>query len=153
MTNNDSRLTHLRKLADTMDSAYRIPGIGMRVGADGILGLIPGVGDFFGLLVSSYFILVAAQMRVPRAVLARMFVNVAIDSAVGAIPVLGDLFDFVWKANRKNLALLEGTVGNPQTAKKESILFLICLGLIMIVTLALIVAAIVWLLRTVLGSL
>lgn len=144
MANQVEKLTHLRKLADTMDSAFEIPGLRMRIGLDGIVGLIPGIGDVFGLAVSAYFILVAAQLQVPAPVLARMFVNVAVDSAIGSIPFFGDIFDFAWKSNRKNLALLEQSVLDPRTTKKNSILFLAGIGIVLLAALVLVMIAVGW---------
>lgn len=152
MSANHPTVHHLRKVADAMDSAVAIPGTNYRVGADGIIGLIPGVGDVFGLVVSSYFILVSASLRIPKTVLARMFVNVAIDSAIGAIPFVGDVFDFVWKSNRRNLALLEAALSTPQAAKKNSLLFLISLGIIMIAGLIGVIALIAWLLSLIISA-
>lgn len=146
MSSNHPTVKHLRKVADAMDSAVAIPGTKYRIGADGIVGLIPGVGDVFGLVVSSYFILISASLQIPKTVLVRMFVNVAIDSAIGAIPLVGDLFDFVWKSNRKNLALLEEALSAPQAAQKNSLVFLISIAIVMLAGLVGVIALIAWLL-------
>lgn len=152
MSSNHPTVNHLRKVADAMDSAVAIPGTNYRVGADGIIGLIPGVGDVFGLVVSSYFILLSAQLRIPKPVLVRMFVNVAIDAAIGAIPFVGDLFDFVWKSNRKNLALLEKALSAPQVAQKNSVVFLIAMVVVMIAGLIGLIALIAWIITMVIGA-
>ena len=102
-----SHVQRARLLATLLDNAVRIPGLGVRVGLDPLLGLIPGVGDFVGAGVSGYIIVLAARAGASPAVLARMVGNVAIDALAGAVPVLGDLADFGWKANAKNVALLE----------------------------------------------
>jgi Domain of unknown function (DUF4112) len=81
---------------------------------DPILGLLlPGAGDAIGALLSLYIVGIAIRRRVPAAAIARMLLNIGIDTAVGAVPVLGDLFDFAWKANRKNLALLRARPSRP----------------------------------------
>lgn len=134
-----------------MDSAFRIPGTQFRIGLDGIIGLIPGVGDFFGLVVSFYFIFVATRMGLPNPIVGRMLVNVAIDSAVGAIPVLGDLFDFGWKSNRKNLALVERCLSDPQSTRSQSLLFLGTLVFGILTALALIIYGLVQLLSMIFG--
>ncbi|MGE0525979.1 MAG: DUF4112 domain-containing protein [Bdellovibrionales bacterium] len=121
------RFQRIQALAQVMDELIPIPGTRYRVGLDGLIGLIPGVGDIFGFIVSTYFILLAAQMKVSKVVIIRMFVNLAIDVAVGLIPFVGDLTDFVWKANRKNLKLLEVSLADPRRAKRSSAGFLILL--------------------------
>ena len=95
----------VRRLADWMDEAIRIGPIS--VGIDGILGLIPGFGDLLSSFVSFYIVYQASLAGAPRALLARMMSNIAIDTMLGAVPFLGDLFDFVWKANTKNVRLLD----------------------------------------------
>src|SRR6476646_12005369 len=89
-----SGVTRARGLARLLDDLIRIPGTNIGIGLDPIIGLIPGVGDMLGGLMSSYILLVAAREGVPASVLARMLGNIAVDSLVGVIPVLGDLFDF-----------------------------------------------------------
>jgi len=97
----------LKYLAKWMDNAFVVPGLGWRFGLDPIIGLIPVVGDLATTLISLYIIAAAAQMQVPRSTLARMGLNIAIDSVAGAIPLVGNLFDFAWKANALNMQLLE----------------------------------------------
>jgi hypothetical protein len=97
----------LRRLAALFDSAFRIPGTRVRFGLDPILGLVPGVGDMASPVLALLLIWHATRQRVPKPVLARMVVNAVVDAGVGAIPVVGDAFDFVWKANDWNLSLLE----------------------------------------------
>jgi len=100
-------LDALRRWARIFDSAFRIPGTGITFGLDPILGLIPGLGDVASPVFSLFFLWHGLRLGVPKVVLARMFFNVLIDAAVGAIPLVGDFFDFGWKANTWNLALLE----------------------------------------------
>ncbi len=100
------RLQRLRRLSRLLDSAIPLPG-GYRIGLDGIIGLIPGVGDIAGGAASSYIIIEAARLGASTATLLHMAFNVLFESVIGLIPFVGDLFDFVWKANEKNLALLE----------------------------------------------
>lgn len=100
------KLEQLHRLADTMDSLFRIPGTSIRVGLDSIVGLIPGIGDALALAPAGYIIANAAQMGVPRRTLMRMAANVGIDALIGSIPLVGDLFDIGWKGNRRNVALL-----------------------------------------------
>ena len=111
----------VRALARLLDAAVGIPGTKFRVGLDALIGLVPGVGDLAGAAMSGYIILSAARLGAPKPVLFRMILNVAIDSVVGSIPVLGDLFDAGWRANTRNTALLDRHLESPVQAKKTSI--------------------------------
>jgi len=105
-TQAGDELSRLRHLAELLDSAIPLPG-GYRIGLDGLIGLIPGVGDAVGACAGAYIVVRAAQLGASTATLVRMIWNVILETLVGAVPVLGDLFDFVWKANNRNVALLE----------------------------------------------
>jgi hypothetical protein len=94
-------------MAELLDSAFTVPGTSYRIGLDPILGLIPALGDLISPLFTIGVLLQARELGVPKVVQARMLINVAIDTVVGLVPVFGDLFDFAWKANNKNFALLE----------------------------------------------
>ena len=97
----------LRRWAVLLDSAFRVPGTRFRFGLDAILGLIPGLGDITTPTFSALILLHAVRMRLPLVVQARMVLNAALDMLLGLVPVLGDLADIGWKANLRNLALLE----------------------------------------------
>jgi hypothetical protein len=97
-----------------MDMAFRLPGTGIRIGWDSIIGLIPGVGDVAAVGPAAYIIYRAHLMGVPRSTLARMGVNVGIDWAIGSVPLLGDVFDVGFKANCRNIDLLRKTLNLPQ---------------------------------------
>lgn len=109
-------LDGLRKVAQLLDSAFVVPGTSYRVGLDPILGLVPGLGDLVSPLFTIGILWQARELAIPRVVLLRMILNVAIDSLLGAVPVVGDLFDFAWKANNKNLALVERHAQEERTA-------------------------------------
>lgn len=94
-------------IARWMDTKFTFPGTNFRFGLDGLLGLIPGVGDLSTFAVSGYLVLLMARNGASGYVLARMILNIVIDAALGAIPVIGDLFDFVHKANVKNIRLMQ----------------------------------------------
>lgn len=100
-------LGRIRRLATLMDSQFSIPGTRFRFGLDGILGLIPGVGDLGTFAVSGYMLVLMARNGASGNVLARMTVNILLDALIGSIPLLGDLFDFAFKANTRNLRLME----------------------------------------------
>lgn len=96
----------LERLAWWLDSSLRVPGTGLRVGYDALVGLIPGVGDVAGAAVSAWLVNEARRLGIPRRTLLRMVGNVGLELAVGAVPVLGDLFDAWFKANQRNVRLL-----------------------------------------------
>lgn len=110
----------VHRLAWLLDESIRLPG-GLRIGLDGILGLIPGVGDLVGMGLSGVIIADAARRGVSGAILARMVINVLVETVVGAIPLFGDLFDFVWKANTRNLRLMEVAETDDTRARRRSI--------------------------------
>jgi hypothetical protein len=117
--NEQTRISRLDRLSRLLDSVLRIPGTNFRIGLDPLLGLIPGIGDTLGAVLSSYIIIEAARLGVPKRILFRMVGNVALESIAGAVPILGDLFDFAWKANLKNFELLRAYAGGG-TAKERS---------------------------------
>ncbi len=102
-----ARLARLRRLAWLMDGAARLPGTHFRFGLNGLIGLTPGVGDALLALVSLYIVWEAHSLGVPRNKLVRMLGNVAVEAAAGSVPVLGDLFAMGYRANLRNLAIIE----------------------------------------------
>ena len=100
------REAQLRAYAHLLDSAVRLPG-GFRVGLDGLVGLVPVVGDLVGAGLSGYLVVAAARLGIPRRTVARMVANVALETLIGAVPLVGDAFDFVFKANERNARLLQ----------------------------------------------
>lgn len=104
---NDPGAEDIKKLAHLMDTVIKIPGTNIRLGLDALLGLIPGVGDTVTSLVSMYILVAATKFGLPRVTLLRMGVNVVIDTCLGAIPFLGDVFDVYWKSNTRNVRLLQ----------------------------------------------
>lgn len=99
-------LLALRRFSRLMDAAFAIPGTKRRFGLDAAIGLIPGVGDTVGALISTWVIVGAYRHRVPPRIIARMVMNVLVDMTVGAIPLIGDIFDFLWEENVMNVDLL-----------------------------------------------
>jgi hypothetical protein len=134
-------------IARWMDAKFKIPGTNFRFGLDGLLGLIPGVGDLSTFAVSGYLVLLMARNGASGYVLARMILNIVIDAALGAIPVIGDLFDFVHKANTKNMKLMQQyyTQGRHRgSAWRVIVPVLLILGLIL--------AGIIWLIYRLITS-
>jgi hypothetical protein len=103
----DPALVALRKWATLLDAAFRVPGTTFRFGLDAIIGLIPGAGDIGTAFFSVMILLHAVRLKVPKVVLGRMLINSALDMLAGTIPIVGDLFDAGYKANLKNMGLLE----------------------------------------------
>jgi Domain of unknown function (DUF4112) len=99
-------LERLDFLATLLDSAVLIPGTKIRFGADAVIGLVPGIGDAITTALSAWIVYEAHRLGVPRHLLARMIGNVAIDGLFGAVPLVGDLFDVMWRANKRNMRLL-----------------------------------------------
>jgi hypothetical protein len=114
-----ARLEQVRRLARQLDTSIPLPG-GLRVGWDAVLGLIPGVGDWAGALLSSYIVLQAVRLGASREVLLRMVGNVGLEALVGAVPFLGDVFDAAWRANTRNVRLLEEHLAAPEAARRAS---------------------------------
>jgi hypothetical protein len=100
-------LKRARSASTLLDEAIRIPVIGYRIGIDPILGILPISGDAVGAALSLYIVAEAARLDAPRKTLARMMVNIGVDAVGGSIPILGNLFDVFWKANERNVSLLE----------------------------------------------
>jgi hypothetical protein len=111
-------LTPLSRFATLLDAGIRVPGTRLRFGLDPIIGLIPGVGDAAGAVLAGWIFVEAVRMGASRATLTRIAVNIVVDAGVGAIPVLGDFFDFVWKANLRNVAILERHLAEPVGAQR-----------------------------------
>ena len=115
---NEIVLKRLRTLTHVLDNAIPIPGTPYRVGLDPLLGMIPGGGDIAGAAVSAYIVVSAAKLGLPRESLVRMVMNILLEVFVGTVPVLGDLFDVAWKANVKNMELLDIHMKTPKKGKK-----------------------------------
>ena len=139
--NNFSTKKHLDRLAWLLDSSVRVPGTQFRIGLDGLIGLIPGFGDAAGGVVSSYIIAHAARMGAPKSTLIRMAFNVLIESLVGIIPLVGDLFDFAWKANSRNVRLLQQYSLDPRRTTHRNRVFVIILCVVLVI----LIVGIVWL--------
>lgn len=113
---DEARFKRVRLLSRLLGEQFRIPGTTYRVGLDGLLGFIPGIGDAAGALLSTYILYEAIRLGTPKALLFRMIANIGIDTVGGAIPVVGDIFDMAWKANKKNAALLHAYLTSQRTS-------------------------------------
>lgn len=139
------QVEHLRALSRLLDTAFVIPGTGYRFGLDAVIGLVPGLGDAVSAVFSSYLVLQASRLGAPRSVVSRMIANVALDTLVGWVPVLGDLFDVAWKSNVRNMALLEQHLQQPAAARAGSRRSLVLLtgALLLLVTGAVVLGVLV----------
>lgn len=144
-------LVALRRFAYLLDEAFEVPGTKIRVGFGAILGLVPGIGDVMGAMLSTWVIAGALRHRVPMRVILRMVGNIAIDLIFGAVPVAGDVFDFLFEENMKNMRLLEKYRDRTRPPRRTSeialiltaiIAFLILLALSLIVV---VIGVIIWL--------
>jgi hypothetical protein len=114
-------IDRLETLAHVLDDLFRVPGTRIRFGLDGVIGLIPGVGDAATGALAAYLALRARQLGLPASVAVRMAANVGLDLAAGSIPVAGDLFDIAFKANRRNIELLKRELANRAPAQAKNV--------------------------------
>jgi hypothetical protein len=135
-----SNTPDLDALALLMDNAFRIPGLNLRFGLDSIIGLIPGLGDIVSMLVSLYVLAAAQRYGLSRITTARMGLNIAVDTIIGAIPLVGDAFDLVWKANQRNVALVQHHMNTPlhlrHKARRGDWLYVAAVAAVLVVILA-----------------
>jgi hypothetical protein len=126
-------LARARAVARVLDTAIGIPGTKVRFGLDPVIGLVPGLGDVASAVLSGYIVLTGIRLGASRSVVARMIANIAIDTLLGAVPVVGDLFDASWKSNEKNVVLLERHLGVATTGGRRN--RLLAIGGVLVLTL------------------
>jgi hypothetical protein len=152
---NHPALQRVRTLSRLLDNAIPIPGTRFRLGLDPVLGLLPGAGDFVGAALSVYMVIEAARFGLPRKTLVQMVTNLVLDSVGGSVPVLGDLFDATWKANSRNLALLEAHVATPEPVKaadRRFVIFIVLALLLLLVGIGVVATLLIsWVVRTIAG--
>ena len=142
------RLAALARFAELLDSGIRIPGTQLRFGLDPLIGLIPGVGDAAGAVLAGWILVEAIRLGASRATLVRIAGNIALDAGIGAVPLIGDIFDFAWKANVRNVTLLERHLRDPARAMRADRSFVaFVIGGITVVTLGLFALAAVLTIR------
>jgi hypothetical protein len=146
-SNHIFRDENLDLLSRLLDSWFRIPGTSIRFGLDGIIGLVPGIGDILAGLASCIIIFAAWTRGAPYVTIARMLVNLALDVIIGTVPLLGDIFDIAWKANRRNYALLTRHLEHPRRYQWRDWFFLAGVALVAATILAVPVLFVAWLLQ------
>jgi hypothetical protein len=138
---------HLDYVAALLDDMFRIPGTGIRFGLDAVIGWIPGIGDAMAGIASFFIVFAAWRRGVPRITLVRMTVNVGLETALGAIPVAGDVFHVFWKANRRNYKLLIREKEQPGGNVKRDWMFLAIIVLAVIAAVGIPVGIVIWIVR------
>ncbi|MBD2035940.1 DUF4112 domain-containing protein [Leptolyngbya sp. FACHB-321] len=155
VTPNHPALRRVRTVSRLLDNAIPIPGTRFRLGLDPVLGLLPGAGDFVGAALSVYIVIEAVRFGLPRKTLVQMVTNLVLDSVGGSVPILGDVFDATWKANSRNLALLEAHVATPEPAKaadRRFVIFIVLALLLLLIGIGVVATLLIsWVVRTLAG--
>ena len=112
-------LKSVERLERILDNSIALPG-GYKIGVDGLIGLIPGIGDLFTGGISMFLVYKAVQLNIPKFTIAKMVLNIAVDTTLGSIPLVGDIFDFAWKSNTKNAKIIRKHIENENTQTKEN---------------------------------
>jgi hypothetical protein len=141
------RIAALRRDSRMLDSAYEVPGTSYRFGLDPIVGLVPGLGDLISPLFTIAILWQSQDLHLPRVVQLRMLFNVVIDTVVGMVPIAGDLFDFAWKANDMNMALLDRYAFEERPASAGDWLFVIAMVALLLVLAAIPFVVIAWIIN------
>lgn len=128
------------------DQAFKVPGTRWRFGLDALIGLVPGLGDIAGALIAAYAMRVARKLNAPAVVQMHLLSNIALDAVIGIVPILGDLFDFAFKAQTRNLALLDAWVASPERTARRSRRGLLLIPIAIITVFATITALAIWML-------
>lgn len=142
----------LDDLARYLDGLFRIPGTDWRFGLDALIGLIPNFGDSLTSLASFYILIAGVRYGVPKITLLRMAFNIGLDYAVGTIPVIGDAFDFIWKANRKNIELIRTRATRRDGAATGDYLFVFAIIAFLIILLLASIAGSIYVIGAIIGE-
>jgi len=146
-------LERLRWIAQLLDSRYRVPGTQIRFGLDPVLDLIPGIGDLVSPIFALLVIVQGLRQRVPKVILLRMLFNALIDALIGAVPLVGAVGDVFWRANLRNLDLLErhAQPGRPPTRADYVFVFSVAalFGIVIAVPVGVGIFLMYWIIKTV----
>jgi hypothetical protein len=128
---NEEKLLRLKLLSERLDDSIKIPGTNQKIGMDAIVGIIPILGDFIGVIFSTYIMYSGIKMGVSSKIVKKMATNIAIEFIIGSLPIIGDIFDALWKANKRNVELIEeATLENQENYKLN---YLIMASLIILI--------------------
>jgi len=135
---NEEKLLRLKLLSERLDNSIKIPGTNQKIGIDAIVGIIPILGDFIGVIFSTYIMYSGIKMGVSSKIVKKMAANIAIEFIIGSIPIIGDIFDALWKANKRNVELIEeATIENQENYRLNYLimasLIVLILGLILVI--------------------
>ena len=135
---NEEKLLRLKLLSERLDNSIKIPGTNQKIGIDAIIGLIPILGDFIGVIFSTYIMYSGIKMGVSSKIVTKMATNIAIEFILGSIPIIGDIFDALWKANKRNVELIEEvTIENQENHRLNYLimasLIILILALILVI--------------------
>ena len=130
---NEEKLIRLKLLSKRLDNNFTIPGTKAKIGLDPIMGAIPIIGDLIGALLSTYIMYSGIKMGVPRSVVAQMATNIALDFTIGWIPIIGYIFDIIWKSNKRNVKLIEEAMMAKEEGDKTNYLIIGALLIILII--------------------
>ena len=103
----EEKLMRLRQISENLDESFTIPGTNIKFGIDALIGLVPGGGDLIGGLFSLYILRTAIRMKLPKKAILSIFFNIILDTTIGIIPIVGDIFDIFWKSNKRNMRIIE----------------------------------------------
>ena len=128
----EEKLIRLKRLSERLDDTFTIPGTKYKIGIEALIGAVPIIGDLIGGILASYIMYSGMKMGAPPQIIARMAVNIAIDFTIRSIPIIGDLFDLVWKANKKNVELIEDATLDDKEEQKLNYLIITALILVLL---------------------
>jgi len=138
---NEEKLLKLKLLSERLDDLIKIPGTNQKIGIDAITGVIPVLGDFIGAVFSSYIMYSGIKMGVSPKIVTKMAMNIAIDFIIGSFPVIGDIFDVLWKANKRNVELIEDATTEKQVNEKLNYLIMASLIILILSTILVILGS------------
>ena len=138
---NEEKLLKLKLLSERLDDLIKIPGTNQKIGIDAITGVIPVLGDFIGAVFSSYIMYSGIKMGVSPKIVTKMAMNIAIDFIIGSFPVIGDIFDVLWKANKRNVELIEDATTEKQVNEKLNYLIMASLIILILGTILVILGS------------
>ena len=138
---NEEKLLRLKLLSERLDELTKIPGTNQKIGIDAIIGVIPILGDFIGVVFSTYIMYSGIKMGVSSKVLTKMAANIAIEFIIGWIPIIGDVFDILWKANKRSVELIEDATAEKQVNEKLNYLIMATLIILILGTILVILGS------------